>query len=141
MQFYTWINKDNFNNKLMQKISITVGSVELIIEPSETPTSVEILGALPFSSAARTWGEEVYFSTPVNIEKEADARDVVAAGEVAFWVEGRCIAIGYGPTPISQGDEIRLAAATNIWGKSLTDVSVLSRVNDGDPVTVQSLEE
>ena len=61
---------------------------------------------------------------------------MVEPGEVAFWVEGQCIAIGFGPTPISQGNEIRLAARTNIWGKALTEVTLLSAVNPGDPVKV-----
>lgn len=103
-----------------------------------TITAEAIVKALPFSSSANTWGDEVYFTAPVSAPKETDARDVVEAGEIAFWVEGQSIAIGFGATPISRGNEIRLAAATNIWGKARTDVSRLSSVRDGEPVVVES---
>ena len=99
-------------------------------------THKAILDKIPFTSTAQTWGNEVYFSAPVILTRESDARDVVEMGELAFWVEGSCIAIGFGPTPISVGDEIRLAAKTNIWGRSLTDVSLLAKVRDGEPVSV-----
>ncbi len=125
----------------MKKLRIKVGDIIIDAELFPTPTADAILEQLPFSSDANTWGDEVYFSVPVSAEKEEDARDIIEPGELAFWVEGQCIAIGFGPTPISQGDEIRLAAATNIWGRSLTDVRLLSQAKDGDPVIVEHLEE
>ena len=125
----------------MKKLRIKVGDIIIDAELFPTPTADAILEQLPFFSDANTWGDEVYFSVPVSAEKEEDARDIIEPGELAFWVEGQCIAIGFGPTPISQGDEIRLAAATNIWGRSLTDVRLLSQAKDGDPVIVEHLEE
>ncbi len=125
----------------MRKLKITIGSVELTAELLDTPTAAAIHAAVPFQSTASTWGEEVYFSTPVQIAREPDARDVVVAGELAFWVEGRSIAIGYGRTPISSGDEIRLAAPTNIWGHAVEDVRQLAAVADGDPISVEALED
>ena len=121
------------------RIRITVGPVALQAEVLDTPTGAAVLAALPFDSVARTWGEEVYFEAPVSVPREADARAVVERGEIAFWVEGSAIAIGYGRTPISTGDEIRLAAPTNIWARALGDVRALAGADPGDPVTVERL--
>ncbi len=76
----------------------------------------------------------------MEVPREADAKAVVEAGELAFWVEGNSIAIGFGPTPISQGGEIRLAAPTNIWGRALDDVRLLASVEDGDAILLERME-
>ena len=125
----------------MKKIILKIGPISLAVKLLDTPTTKEILKYVPFTSSVNTWGNEVYFNTPVNVSKETDAKDIVKAGEIAFWVEGNCIAIGFGPTPISQKNEIRLAAKTNIWGQSLTDVKLLSKAKDGDPVSVEMFND
>ncbi len=121
----------------MRHIRMTIGPVALEADLFDTPTAEAVWKALPFASRANTWGEEVYFSTPVKVKLEADARDVVAPGELAFWVEGDSIAIGFGRTPASRGDEIRLAARTNIWGRVRGDVKRLEPVSPGDSVKVE----
>ena len=120
-----------------RKIKMTLGQVALDVDLLDTPTEDAIWNALPFDSTASTWGEEVYLSTPVQVQREHDARDVVQPGELAFWVEGDSIAIGFGRTPISQGNEIRLAARTNIWGRALGDVKQLKVVKPGAPIKVE----
>lgn len=124
----------------MSRIRITVGGVTLRVRLRDTPTAQAIARILPFDSRARTWGEEVYFPAPIQLLREPDARDVVEAGEIAFWIEGNAVAIGYGPTPISHGSEIRLAAATNVWADAEDDVTALSGVPEGASVRVEAID-
>lgn len=123
----------------MDKIRIQIGKFQLIATLRDTPTASAILSALPVRAVVQTWGDEVYFSVVVNAELESDARDIVEPGELAFWVEGHCIAIGFGPTPISRGKEIRLAAKTNIWADTYDDVTQLHEIKPGERVVVERL--
>ncbi|MFI8963216.1 cyclophilin-like fold protein [Streptomyces sp. NPDC053493] len=120
------------------RISWPAGHTTAAID--ETPTSKALVGALPISSTARTWGEEVYFDTPVSVPVEPDARQVVAPGTVAFWTEGDALALPYGPTPISRGDEPRLASPCNILGTLEGDPRILATVRDGDPIRVEVVD-
>jgi hypothetical protein len=133
------LQKNESREKAMRRLKMTIGTVTLDAELFDTPTADAIWNALPFTSKASTWGDEVYFSTPVHVTREADARDVVQAGELAFWLDGDSIAIGFGRTPISQGNEIRLASKTNIWGKALGDVKQLKSVKPGAPIKVEQV--
>jgi hypothetical protein len=123
----------------MRTLKMTIGGVEIDAVLFDTPTADAIWAALPFDSKAQTWGKEVYFTTPVHTDLEPDAKAVIDPGELAFWVEGNAIAIGFGPTPVSRGEEIRLVAPTNIWGRALHDVKKLERIRAGAPIRVEVL--
>ena len=120
----------------MPRIRFDFGAFTLDAELLDTPTAKAIAAALPLEAKALTWGEEVYFDVPVRVKREADARDVVTPGEIAYWPEGPAIAIGFGRTPISRGDECRLASPCNIFAKALGDVKALSNVRAGGAIKV-----
>ncbi|MGW0879083.1 cyclophilin-like fold protein [Streptomyces sp. NPDC002671] len=118
------------------RISWPAGNVTATLDEN-TPTTQALAKALPLTSTAHTWGEEVYFDTGVAVSRETDARQVVEPGTVAFWTDGDALALPYGPTPISRGDECRLASPCNILGRLDTDARVLATVRHGDPVRVE----
>ena len=91
---------------------------EIPINLFDTQTANEISKISLTNVKINTWGEEIYFKIPVkDVKLEQNARDIVVFGEVAYWVEGQCIAIGFGPTPASINKEIRLVTNVNIIGK------------------------
>jgi hypothetical protein len=124
----------------LTRIRFDFGTLTLDAELLDTPTAKAIAAALPISSSALTWGEEVYFDVPVEVKREGNARAVVTPGEIAYWPEGPAIALGFGRTPISQGNETRLASPCNIFAKALSDMKALGKVKAGTKVEVRALE-
>ncbi len=120
-----------------RQLKFTIGEVTLRVEPFDTPTAEALYEAAPFESVAATWGDEVYFATPVSMPREAGAREVVTPGEIAYWPEGDAIAVAFGPTPISRAGEPRLASPCNVWARALDDVALLKTVPPGAPVRVE----
>jgi hypothetical protein len=118
----------------MRAMIIAFERVTITVTLRDTPTADALWAALPFEAEARTWGDEVYFDTPVSVKREADARAIMQAGEIAFWTDGDAIAIGFGPTPVSRGDEIRLASPANVFATTDDDVTTLKVVRAGERV-------
>ncbi len=121
------------------KIRIKWPRGELTASLDDTPSARALWAVLPRNSSASTWGEEVYFSLPVDAKLEPGARQVVDPGTVCFWVQGRALALPYGPTPVSQGSECRLVTKVNVLGKVDGDPRLLGDIKDGDLVTVETL--
>jgi hypothetical protein len=123
---------------MAERLKITVGDVSFTATLRDTPTAQAVAAACPIEGKANTWGEEVYFGAALDVEPESDQRAVVEAGEIAYWLEGNAVAIGYGPTPVSQGDEIRLAAPVNIFADADPgDVRRLKGAKGGETVRVE----
>jgi len=121
------------------KVSLRFKSGKLEVELFDTPTARALLEALPFESRAQTWGEEVYFATPVRATLEKDARQIVDPGTVCFWTEGNALALPYGRTPISTDERPKLASRCNVLGSIVGDPKRLAAVKGGETVKVEKL--
>jgi uncharacterized protein len=121
------------------KLRIEAGKTQLTVELRDTPTAKALIEALPFESRAQTWGEEVYFTTPVSAKLEADAKQVVEPGTVCFWTQGDALALPYGRTPISTDERPKLANPCNVLGSIVGDSKALARIKAGDKITVSKV--
>ena len=118
------------------KLLIEAGKTQLTIELRDTPTAKALIEALPFEARAQTWGEEVYFTTPVSAKLEPDAKQVVEPGTVCFWTQGAALALPYGRTPISTDERPKLANPCNVLGSIVGDPKALARIKAGEKITV-----
>ena len=104
-----------------------------------TITSKEITKILPIKSKINTWGDEIYFKIPSIISNlEKDSKDVLNLGEIAYWNQGNSVAIGFGPTPASKNQEIRLASNCNVWADAINPEELLnlSNLEDNDDIQI-----
>jgi len=116
------------------RISWPKGAVNATLD--DTPTARALVAALPLKAKAQTWGEEVYFDIPVTAVIERGAKQVVPPGSICFWVEGGALALPWGRTPVSEGDESRLVTRCNVLGKIDGDPRQLASVRPEDAIAV-----
>ena len=124
---------------MSKKIAIEVGGITAEADLNETETARLIWDSLPIESKASRWGEEVYFEIPVKTGLE-NALEVVEMGDIGYWPKGPAFCIFFGPTPISQGDEIKPASAVNIIGKVSGDARIFREVSDGQKIRLSRSE-
>ena len=121
------------------KLRISAGKLALEAELRDTPTSRLLIAAVPFEASAQTWGEEVYFTTPVSAKLEPDAKQVVEPGTVCFWTEGDALALPYGRTPLSTDERPKLAARCNVLGTLTGDARRLGWIKAGQKIRVEKI--
>jgi len=120
----------------MNKIVIQAGGVSMPAELNDSPTARQIWEALPIEGRANLWGDEIYFSIPVDADQEADARTDVDVGELGYWPVGSAFCIFFGPTPASSGNRPRAASPVNILGNVVGDATQFRRVKNGEKVVL-----
>ena len=123
----------------MRKVILKCKETKLVLDLRETLTADIIYNALPLKSKVQKWGDEIYFETGLSIELESDAKSIVNIGEIAFWNSGSAIAIGYGKTPISKGNEIRLISPCNIWADSKFEKSCIENIKVNETIILEKI--
>jgi len=121
---------------MKRQIRIKAGSVIVVADLYSTKTAEAIWQALPISSEVNTWGDEIYFHIPVEMELES-GKEFVDFGDLGYWPPGSAFCIFFGPTPMSNKDEIRAASAVDIFGIVVDDVKVFKDVKDGEEIVVE----
>ncbi len=120
---------------MVKRIRIEAGSIEALAELNDTGTAQAIWEALPIKGQASLWGDEIYFSIPVSMGLEK-GQEVVNAGDLGYWPQGKAFCIFFGPTPVSQGNEIRPASAVTVFGRVTSDTTVLKEVAAGEKIII-----
>ncbi len=119
-----------------RRIRITAGGLQVTAVLNDSITADMVWSALPIEASGSTWGDEIYFRTPVQADEE-DGREVVDLGDVGYWPPGQALCLFFGPTPASRGGEIRPASPVNVVGKIDGDSKVLKKVKSGSTVVVE----
>lgn len=122
--------------KRIQIIASAVGKIAAELLEENPKTGEAIWSALPIEGKANRWGDEIYFSIPVNVGLEK-GQEVVSIGDLAYWPPGKAFCIFFGPTPASRGNEPRAYSPVNVFAKIAGDVSVFRKVKDGDKIRIE----
>lgn len=123
------------------KIKIRIGRLSLDAELNDTATAKDVAKVLPLRTAFNTWGDEIYFTIPVEAELDDSAREDVDIGDLGYWPTGRAFCIFFGPTPMSTQGKIIPASAVNVIGKVMGDATRLKEVMHEDKVLLEPLQE
>ena len=114
----------------------STGEVYAELSDQNPETVRAIWDALPIEGRANTWGDEIYFSIPVEAGVE-NPKETVQMGDLGYWPPGKAFCIFFGRTPASRGDEIRPASPVNVFGKVSGDPRVFKKVRGGERVTIE----
>ncbi len=118
------------------KIKIKSGNIFVEAKLNNTKTADAIYKALPIEGIVNLWGDEIYFSIPIILDLEKDAKEIVEKGDLGYWPSGNAFCIFFGPTPVSKENEIRPASKVNVFGQIISDIKVLKNITAGSKIKV-----
>ena len=123
-----------------RQIQISTGNLTLAATLNELETANQLWESLPITGRVQIWGDEIYFSIPLNVEEELGSQETVQAGTVAYWPPGSALCLFWGPPPISAPGEIRPASAVNVVGILENDPNLLAEVPSQAEIIIEKIE-
>jgi len=103
----------------------------------DNETAKKIRASLPLTIRIETWGDELYGPLDIDAPLSNLTRDV-EAGDIAWWPEGKCLCVFFGPTPMSTSSKPVPASDVVIVGKMVSfDRKRLRTVKDGALVRLE----
>ena len=120
-----------------KRIKISIGGIRVEAELKPTRTASGIYEALPIEAAVNQWGEEFYCNIPGVKDHRETATTNVKVGDVAFWGLGGMLAVFFGRTPMSIGEDPVPADRVNVVGRLLDDPLVLRQASGATMMKVE----
>jgi len=102
----------------------------------ENATAKKILENLPIESRVKTWGDEIYFDTGIDAPSEGATLNV-NVGDIAYWPEGKCLCIFFGPTAISKADKPVPASEVVIVGRTSASPDFLREIKSRTKIRME----
>jgi len=122
-------------------IKITIGGIQLLADLKPNRTAQAIVDALPINAPVNQWGEEFYCKVPGVKDFRETAKNSVKVGDVAFWGMGEMLAVFFGKTPMSLGEDPVPADRVNVIGRIQGDAKVLQQAVGATTMLVELLPE
>jgi hypothetical protein len=122
------------------KIKIQISTLSIEAKLNDSATAKKVAEALPITASFNTWGDEIYFTIPVDAELDETAREEVEMGDLGYWPSGNAFCIFFGQTPMSEPGRIIPASAVNIIGRVIEDATRFKEVMHEGEVTLTSHE-
>jgi hypothetical protein len=117
------------------KISLKTEEKTFFAQLNDSQTAKDIIANLPVKSTVSCWGDEIYFELGFKASAEGATMDV-DIGDVAYWSQGKCLCVFFGPTPASEDDRPVPASPVVIVGKTDASVDELKQIRMGEKITV-----
>lgn len=108
-----------------KRIKITIGGVTVEADLKPTRTAQAIYDALPVEVRVNQWGEEFYGQIPGVKDYRETATTNVKVGDVTYWGLGGALAVFFGRTPMSIGEDPVPADRVNVVGRLIGNPKVL----------------
>jgi hypothetical protein len=123
---------------MAREIRILTGKIQRKAVLNSSSMAEALWKSLPQTSSVSRWGDEIYFVTSVE-PAGGEKKEVVEKGDIAFWPPGKAFCIFFGPTPMSQGEEIRAASPVVMLGKVQGSLEEFKKVQDGDEIRLEKV--
>ncbi|HYA31847.1 MAG TPA: cyclophilin-like fold protein [Thermodesulfovibrionales bacterium] len=119
------------------KVRILIGDIAVDADLLGTICAKAIADVLPVETIPNEWGDEFYFEIPVKMDLDETATRNVKAGDIGYWPPGNALAIFFGPTPMSTGQEPIPASEVNLVGRITGDAALLRKAKGSRRITIE----
>lgn len=120
-----------------EKINIIIDGKKLKAELFDTQCGRKIYQALPIESTINEWGDEFYFSIGIKMPLDETATTKVKVGDIGYWPPGEALAIFFGKTPLSTGEDPIPASEVNIVGRLIDDPLILKTLRGARKIKIE----